>query len=128
MGFYFLDYLTREAKSDAGIDSLTANSYAVRSTINPALQRAAEVALQEGLARFELNSGRMQFQGPEANLADAVQRLASEQASQQAASGSSPVAPTPPSPPAAAAPSGPMSGARPQQPPAAPSKLSLIHI
>ena len=44
----------------------------VRSTIHPALQRAAEAALQEGLARYELNTGRAQFQAAEANLADAI--------------------------------------------------------
>ena len=66
----------REAKAAAGIDSLTASSYVVRSTIHPELQRAAEAALQEGLARYELNTGRMRFEGAEANLAEAIQRLA----------------------------------------------------
>jgi membrane carboxypeptidase/penicillin-binding protein len=74
-GFHFVDYLDREAKTLAGVDSLTAASYTVRSTLNPALQRATEAALQEGLARYELNTGRMNFQGAEANLADAVQRI-----------------------------------------------------
>src|SRR5262249_60091484 len=36
-GFHFVDYLAREAKSVA--NGLTSDSYPVRSTINPALQR-----------------------------------------------------------------------------------------
>ena len=48
-GFHFVDQLGREAKTLAGIDSLTAQSYTVRSTINAQLQRDAEAALQEGL-------------------------------------------------------------------------------
>ena len=49
IGFHFVDQVAREAKSLAGIDAITANSYTVRSTINPQLQRAVEEALQEGL-------------------------------------------------------------------------------
>jgi hypothetical protein len=77
-GFHFTDHLAREAKTVAGLDALTADSYTVRSTIQPELQRAAEAALQEGLARFELDSGRVQFQAAEANLADVVRRLEAE--------------------------------------------------
>ena len=71
-GFHVLDHLAREAKATAGIDSLTASSYLVHSTIHPELQRATEAALQEGLARYELNTGRLRYEGAEANLADAV--------------------------------------------------------
>jgi penicillin-binding protein 1A len=49
IGFHFVDQVAREAKSVAGIEAITANSYTVRSTINPQLQRAVEEALQEGL-------------------------------------------------------------------------------
>jgi penicillin-binding protein 1A len=73
-GFQFVDFLGREAKTD-GVDSLTADSYTVHSTINAELQRQTEAALQEGLARYEISMGRMQFHGPEANIADAVQKL-----------------------------------------------------
>jgi membrane carboxypeptidase/penicillin-binding protein len=73
-GFHFIDYLGREAKS-AGVDSLTAESYTVHATINATLQRDTEAALQEGLARYEIAGGRMQFHGAEANVADAVQKL-----------------------------------------------------
>jgi penicillin-binding protein 1A len=73
-GFQFVDFLGREAKAD-GVDSLTADSYTVHSTIDAELQRQTEAALQEGLARYEISMGRMQFRGPEANIADAVQKL-----------------------------------------------------
>jgi penicillin-binding protein 1A len=58
-----------------GVTALTASSATVRSTIRPDLQRAAEAALQEGLARYELSTGRVQFQGAEANLSAAIQRI-----------------------------------------------------
>jgi membrane carboxypeptidase/penicillin-binding protein len=73
-GFQFVDHLGREAKS-AGVADLTAQSYTVHSTINAALQRDTEAALQEGLALYEIAAGRVQYQGPEANIADAVQKL-----------------------------------------------------
>ncbi len=43
----------REAKTLVGMQSLTSESYTVRSTINAKLQRATEAALQDGLARYE---------------------------------------------------------------------------
>src|SRR5947209_5282133 len=73
-GFHFVDQVAREAKSVAGIDAITANSYTVRSTINPQLQRSVEEALQEGLSRYERSAGRVQFRAAEANLSQAVQR------------------------------------------------------
>jgi membrane carboxypeptidase/penicillin-binding protein len=75
-GFHFIDYLGHESKSD-GVDSLTAKPYTVHSTINASLQRDAEAALQEGLAHYEIAAGRMVFRGAEANIADAVQKIAS---------------------------------------------------
>jgi penicillin-binding protein 1A len=75
IGFHFVDQVAREAKSVAGIDAITANSYTVRSTINLPLQRAVEGALQEGLWRYERNAGRARFLGPEANLANAVKKI-----------------------------------------------------
>jgi penicillin-binding protein 1A len=75
IGFHFVDQVAREAKSVAGIDTITANSYVVRTTIVPPLQRAAEEALQEGLWRYERNTGRVQFLAPEASLAKAVERI-----------------------------------------------------
>ncbi|HEY6670128.1 MAG TPA: transglycosylase domain-containing protein, partial [Methyloceanibacter sp.] len=75
IGFHFVDQVAREAKSLAGIDAITANSYTVRSTINVQLQRAVEGALQEGLSRYERSAGRVQFRSAEANLGQAVQRI-----------------------------------------------------
>src|SRR6516225_2049231 len=75
IGFHFVDQVAREAKSLAGIEAITANSYTVRSTINPSLQRATEEALQEGLWRYERNAGRLQFRGPEASVDKAVERI-----------------------------------------------------
>jgi len=39
------------------------------------LQRATETALQDGLAQYEKESGRTQFQAAEGNLADAIRRI-----------------------------------------------------
>ena len=78
-GFHFVDHLFREARSAASIPSLTADSYAVHSTINPLLQREAEAALQDGLAYFETRTGRAEFEGPEANLSEAIAAIAAVQ-------------------------------------------------
>src|SRR5262249_49759361 len=72
-GFQFVDFLSREARLD-GIPSLTAQSYTVHSTINTQLQQNTEAALQEGLAQYEMSSGQAVWRGPEANIADAVQK------------------------------------------------------
>src|SRR5215208_6898254 len=78
IGFHFVDHVAREAKSVAGLETMTANSYTVRSTINPQLQRAVETTLQEGLSRYERSAGRVQFVAPEARLGKAVQRADAE--------------------------------------------------
>jgi membrane carboxypeptidase/penicillin-binding protein len=78
LGFHFVDHLSREARASANIASLTADSYLVRSTINPALQREAEVALQDGLALFEARTGRAEFEGAEVNLSQQIAALAAE--------------------------------------------------
>ena len=62
-GFHFVDFLGREAKAD-GVASLTADSYTVHSTINAQLQHDTEAALQEGLAHYEISTGRAQFTRP----------------------------------------------------------------
>jgi penicillin-binding protein 1A len=61
---YFLDQVNREAKILAGIDELAGSAYTVHSTIQPDLQRATASALQDGLARYELDADRVQFGGP----------------------------------------------------------------
>ena len=66
-GLHFIDFLGREAKSD-GVVSLTAEPYTVHSTINATLQREAEAALQEGLARYETSAGCTQLPFTDAML------------------------------------------------------------
>jgi penicillin-binding protein 1A len=74
-GFYFIDHVGHEAKDLAGIESLTQSSYTVRSTLEPDVQLAVEIALQEGLARYERESNRLKFDAPEVNLSAAIQRI-----------------------------------------------------
>src|SRR5499427_1831021 len=81
IGFHFIDEVAREAKSIAAINAISADSHTIRSTINPQLQRAVEEALQEGLFRYERGAGRLEFQGAEANLGQAVQRIEGEKKS-----------------------------------------------
>jgi membrane carboxypeptidase/penicillin-binding protein len=78
-GFHFLDHLLKEARTLVGMQSLTVESYTVRSTINLKLQRATEAALQEGLARYEARAHRIQFNGPEVNLGETVYRVETDQ-------------------------------------------------
>jgi membrane carboxypeptidase/penicillin-binding protein len=78
-GFHFVDHVVHEARTLVGMQSLTVESYTVRSTINTKLQRATEAALQEGLARYEIANERTRFSGPEMNLADSIQRIDAEQ-------------------------------------------------
>jgi penicillin-binding protein 1A len=79
IGHYFVDQVSREVKSVAGIESLTADTYTVHSTINQKLQRAVEEALQEGLSRYERNAGRAHLKAPEFNLAKAIERAEADQ-------------------------------------------------
>jgi penicillin-binding protein 1A len=72
----FFDYLGREVKALPGLEPLANATYTIHSTIYPEMQAATETALQDGLAQYEMNSGRVDFQGPEANLADAIQQIA----------------------------------------------------
>jgi penicillin-binding protein 1A len=78
-GFHFVDHLLREAKTKVGMASLTSQSYTVRSTINAKLQRAAEQALQDGLARYEASGKRARYEGPELNLGEINMRVETEQ-------------------------------------------------
>jgi penicillin-binding protein 1A len=74
-GYYFLDNVRREARTLAGIPSLTTVATTVRTTIRPDLQHAAEAALQEGLAQYEMRNGRAEWHGAEANIGAAVRRI-----------------------------------------------------
>ncbi|MCC6889175.1 MAG: transglycosylase domain-containing protein [Hyphomicrobiales bacterium] len=75
IGFHFTDQVARDARTIAGVEGLTAQTYTVRSTIIPPLQRAAEAALQDGLARYEAATGRAQGSAAEANLGEAIRRI-----------------------------------------------------
>jgi membrane carboxypeptidase/penicillin-binding protein len=75
IGFHYVDQVVREAKTAAGLERVTDASYTIHSTVDPALQRAAEESLQEGLSRYERSSGRVQFNRAEANLTAAIQKL-----------------------------------------------------
>ncbi|GJD35306.1 penicillin-binding protein 1A [Methylobacterium aerolatum] len=90
-GFYLVDYLGREARTVAGLDSLTAASFTVRSTINAPLQRAVESALQDGLATYERGTGRQTFNGPELNLADSIARIEAASPAPEAAPQAAPL-------------------------------------
>ena len=76
-GLHFLDHVGRELKVLTG---QTGGSHVVRSTVHPELQRVVEAALQEGLARYEIATGRADFKGAEANLTEAIQRIEPEAA------------------------------------------------
>jgi penicillin-binding protein 1A len=74
-GYYFTGEVTREVKAVAGITDSATESYVIRSTINPQMERAAEEALQEGLFRYERDNNRLEFNGAEASLTQAIARL-----------------------------------------------------
>jgi membrane carboxypeptidase/penicillin-binding protein len=78
IGFYFVDEVAREVKSVAGVTEAATESYTIRSTINPQLQRATEEALQEGLFQYERDNSRLEFKGAEANLSQAIGRIEAE--------------------------------------------------
>lgn len=66
--YYFMDEIQRDAKAKTNIESLTIGSYTVRSTLHPELQKAAELALANGLTKYEAMSGRAVFTGPSGNI------------------------------------------------------------
>ncbi|MEH3117631.1 MAG: transglycosylase domain-containing protein [Methylorubrum populi] len=74
-GFYLVDHLAREARTFAGLNSLTDASYTVRATVNAGLQSTLEGALQEGLSTYERGTGRARYEGPELNLSEAIKRI-----------------------------------------------------
>jgi penicillin-binding protein 1A len=74
-GYYFTDEIAREVKAVAGVTEGTIDSYVIRSTVNPQMQRAAEEALQEGLFQYERQNNRLEFHGAEANLSQAIARI-----------------------------------------------------
>jgi len=72
---HFVDHVAREAKAIAGLDSLTIGSDTVRSTLHSILQEATESALQEGLASYEINSGRVELREVEGNLGEDIRQI-----------------------------------------------------
>jgi penicillin-binding protein 1A len=77
-GSYFADYVGRELAATSSLGAFRVGSYRIRSTLHPDLQQATELALQEGLANYERNAGRMEFLGPELNLSAAIERLTAD--------------------------------------------------
>jgi penicillin-binding protein 1A len=74
-GYYFLDHVAREARSAASIPNIATAGITLHTTIRPDIQRAAETALQEGLAQYEMRTGRVEWHGAEANIGDAVRKI-----------------------------------------------------
>ena len=77
-GLHLVDHVRRELKALVDAGQTTHGSQVVRSTVHPHLQRATQAALQEGLARYELATGRAEYKGAEGNLSEAVQRIEPE--------------------------------------------------
>ena len=77
-GSYFTDQVARELRTTSELSAYRVGSYSIHSTLDRNLQKATELALQEGLARYEMGSGRTEFRGPELNLAEPIARLEGE--------------------------------------------------
>ena len=73
-GYYFLDQIAREARTAAGFPNIATAGITLHTTIRPDIQKAAETALQEGLAQYEMRTGRVEWRGAEANIGDAVRK------------------------------------------------------
>lgn len=67
--FYYLDAIQRSARKILGIGSLTDEALVVNSTVHPDLQTLTERALQDGLAQYEADAGRAEFDGAQGTLA-----------------------------------------------------------
>lgn len=79
-GFYFLNEVIDSTKKILNISSLTENtdSYEVFSTLHRPLHQSAEEALIEGLAQYEIKTGKAKFAGPLKNIQEQIQKLESE--------------------------------------------------
>jgi penicillin-binding protein 1A len=73
-GYYFLDQVAREARTAAGFPNIANAGITLHTTVRPDIQHAAEAALQEGLAQYEMRTGRVEWHGAEANIGDAVRK------------------------------------------------------
>ena len=66
----------REARTLVGMQSLTVESYTVRSTINSKLQRAAEAGAAGGARALRAAArNRVHYEGPEINLGEIIMRV-----------------------------------------------------
>src|SRR5262249_20338008 len=77
-GSYFADYVGRELAVTSSLSAFRVGSYRIQSTLQPDVQQATELALQEGLANYEKSEGRVEFQGPELNLSAAIERATAQ--------------------------------------------------
>src|ERR1700719_2339982 len=76
-----LSYVLGRMQEDGVISAEQKNAAALPKREGYAMpHRDADAALQEGLAQYEMSSGRVQFRGPEANIADAVRKIGSSPA------------------------------------------------
>lgn len=73
-GFYFITEMVNLVKAQFNVDP-THDSTTIRSTILPGLQMATEKAVQDGLAKYEIDRKRAKFSGAEKNLTEEVEKL-----------------------------------------------------
>ncbi|MBX9824465.1 MAG: transglycosylase domain-containing protein [Xanthobacteraceae bacterium] len=74
-GYHVVDHIRREARRVADIMLLSDDAYVIRSTLDARIQKAAEAALQDGLADYERGMGRARFESAEMNVRDRVDAL-----------------------------------------------------
>lgn len=79
-GFYFLNEAISSVKKILNISSLNegSESYEIFSTLHRPLHQAAEEALSEGLAQYEIKTGKAKFSGPVRNIQEQIKKLESE--------------------------------------------------
>jgi penicillin-binding protein 1A len=76
-GGHFMAELSLQLKNQLGLDPRE-TSLSIESSMKPEIQIATERALQEGLAQYELQSGRAKYSGPEANLQKQIEALTAQ--------------------------------------------------
>lgn len=78
-GGHFMAELSLQLKNQLGLDPRE-TSLSIESSMKPEVQISTERALQEGLAQYELQSGRAKYSGPEGNLQKQIEAIAVSQA------------------------------------------------
>ena len=75
--YYFVDQIHRQIKSlqktRPELADYDQGGFIVHSTINPEIQRKAEVSIQNGLAKYERDTGRAVFQGAVGSITKKVE-------------------------------------------------------